>query len=397
MEERTRAYLRGRFGDHYRRTDVARPPDAGMREWGYIPWTRGPGTTMIRHNALLDLVGGGSLTSFLARERPRHIYYSTGRYERPGTDTMDEKGWIGSDLVFDLDADHLPAATTEDTYAERLGKCKAALTRLLALLEEDFGFEDMTIVFSGGRGYHVHVRDQDVFELGRAERREVVNYLRGKGLAGIDRLTSEEPVFATAYGRETDASNRVLQTAGGWGRRVHRRVQRFAEEIRSMEEDDAIERLRTFEGIGEKKARTVLGGLTDASDAVAAGHVDVRPGMMTLFDGFVQETIYEESAAIDEPVTTDINRLIRLPGSLHGGTGLAVQPIARAEVSGFDPLVDAIPDTFRGHDIAIQLPEETRIDVGGDSFTVPAGEHSVPEYAGIFLMARGQAEKGMES
>ncbi|MFT4882048.1 MAG: DNA primase small subunit, partial [Salinirussus sp.] len=38
MDERTRAYLRGRFGDHYRRATVTPPPDAGEREWGYVPW-----------------------------------------------------------------------------------------------------------------------------------------------------------------------------------------------------------------------------------------------------------------------------------------------------------------------------------------------------------------------
>ena len=83
MEERTRAYLRGRFGDHYRRIAVDLPPAASAREWGHIPWTSGPGTTMVRHQSLLDL---GDLESFLSRERPRHVYFSAGRYEAPIVD-----------------------------------------------------------------------------------------------------------------------------------------------------------------------------------------------------------------------------------------------------------------------------------------------------------------------
>src|SRR5699024_11788069 len=85
------------------------------------------------------------------RERPRHVYFSAGRYDDPAANAMDEKGWQGSDLVFDLDADHLPTVELgEDSYGEMLAKCKKALLRLLDFLENDFGFRDLTIVFSGG-------------------------------------------------------------------------------------------------------------------------------------------------------------------------------------------------------------------------------------------------------
>jgi len=46
-----------------------------------------------------------------------------------------------------------------------LAECKQALLRLLDFLEDDFSFDDLTVVFSGGRGYHVHVRDESVREL----------------------------------------------------------------------------------------------------------------------------------------------------------------------------------------------------------------------------------------
>ena len=73
MDGRTREYLRGRFGDHYRRASVSPPPATNEREWGYITWSDG-GTTMIRHRSHLDLVGGGDLGGFLAGERPRHPF-----------------------------------------------------------------------------------------------------------------------------------------------------------------------------------------------------------------------------------------------------------------------------------------------------------------------------------
>jgi DNA primase small subunit len=95
-------------------------------------------------------------------------------------------------------------------------------------------------------------------------------------------------------------------------------------------------------------------------------------------------------------VSTDTNRLIRLPGSLHGGSGLSVERIPRGEIEAFDPLVDAVPETFRGHEIAVEITEPGVVELGGDRFTLEEGVHTVPEYLGVFLMARGRAEKGEE-
>ena len=75
---------------------------------------------------------------------------------------MDEKGWLGADLVFDLDADHLEGAH-DMTFEEMLAEVKVEFKKLLdSYLLGDFGFDekDILIVFSGGRGYHAHVRDK---------------------------------------------------------------------------------------------------------------------------------------------------------------------------------------------------------------------------------------------
>jgi DNA primase small subunit len=393
MEEQTRAYLRGRFGDHYRRTDITLPPDGNEREWGYIPWTEGPGTTMVRHKSLLDL---GDLETFLERERPRHVYFSAGRYDHPGASTMGEKEWRSSDLIFDLDADHLPSVVLgEDSYAEMLAKCKDALRRLLDFLENDFGFEDQTIAFSGGRGYHVHVRDAEVQPLNSDARREIVDYVRGIGLE-FDALIDEEAVGGEA-GRKSPASKRTLSTEGGWSRRAHRHIVSFVEELLDMDGAEAIERLQEFEGIGEGKATAALNAARTNVEALQAGNIDVHPAFVQVARILISEVVTADNAPIDEPVTTDTNRLIRLPGSLHGGSGLAVRRIDRDALADFDPLVDAVPETFVGHDITVDVTEGGEVELLGDTFTLPGGEQPVPEYVGVFLMTRGRAEKAPET
>ena len=402
MNERTRAYLRGRFRDYYRRVSLAVPPAADRREWGYIPFSSG-GTTMVRHQSLLEL---GSLESFLPRERPRHVYFSAGYYDDPGAEPMAAKGWQGSDLVFDLDADHLPGVTAERTpYPEMLATVKEALLRLLDFLETDFAFEDLVVVFSGGRGYHVHVRDPTVRGLDRDARREIVEYIRGIGVE-FDQLVGTESVTGTA-GRQSPAQKRMLDPDGGWSRRVHNRLEAFFAELRGMDSSAALNRLQEYDAIGRQRAQALYRVATDHEAAIAAGNIDVHPAVVTLARQLVPETIAAEQAPIDEPVTTDTHRLIRLPGSLHGGTALQVTRIDRDALDSFAPLVDAVPEGFRGHDIAVDvtdltdLPPYTTPDVaelafGADSFTITEGPEYYPEYLGLYLMAQGRAEKAKE-
>ncbi|MFC7227395.1 DNA primase small subunit PriS [Salinirubellus salinus] len=417
MEPRTREYLRGRFGDHYRRqarrtregdgdaegdaelgdedanAPLRGPPAGNEREWGYIPFSEG-GTTMVRHQSLLDLTGGGGVGEFLARERPRHVYFSAGRYDHPGADSMGQKGWRGADLVFDIDADHLPGVDEEaDPYGEMLAAGKEALVALLDFLVDDFGFEDLTVVFSGGRGYHVHVRDEGVLELSREERREVVDYVRGLGIEFDDLVRTES---VAGIGRKTPADKRTLSVAGGWSRRVHRHVMALVEELDGLDEDDGIARLREFDGVGEGKARAALNAVRSNREAVERGNIDVHSAVYSVSKHLLEETRAADAAPIDEPVTTDVNRLIRLPGSLHGGTGLVVTRIPLDGVDAFDPLTDAVADTFRENRIMVDVADPFEVRLAGERFNVDAGLHSVPEHVGVFAMARGNAEKGRE-
>jgi DNA primase small subunit len=307
---------------------------------------------------------------------------------------MGQKGWRGSDLVFDLDADHLPAVDPETTsYADMLAACKDALCRLLDLLESDFGFDDLQVVFSGGRGYHVHVRRADVLELDRRARREIVEYVLGEGIE-FDDVVSTRAVSGSA-GRTSPAQKRTLPD-GGWAGRTRRRLDAFLDDLLAMDEGDALARLREFDGIGEGKAKAALNAATNNREEIAAGNVDVHPAIYGVARRLFEEVLETQSAPIDEPVTTDINRLIRLPGSLHGGTGLAVRHIDRGDVDAFDPLTDAVPETFLGNEIAVYVREETTVELRGESFRLSEGVRSVPEYAGVFAMARGQASKAGE-
>lgn len=385
MDDRTREYLRGRFGDYYRSVDPSPPPAANQREWGHIPWTPGAGTTMVRHRSLLDV---GDLKTFLSGDAPRHVYFSAARYDDPAAGTMANKGWRSADLIFDLDADHLPGIDPDETsYADMLAACKDALYRLLDFLETDFAFEKLRVVFSGGRGYHVHVRDPSVRGLDSDARREIVDYVRGIDV-DPDALVTKRP-------GETGALRETLRSDGGWGRRVHEDLMAFARDLRDADEDAALDRLQSYEGIGEARADQALSAFENNLDAIEAGNLEVGT-LKTLVRRFARGVIEDQAAPIDEPVTTDLRRLIRLPGSLHGGTGLVVAPISRDDLDDFKPLRDAVPDRFRGREIRIVADEPATVRLGGETHKIRPGATLVPEHVGVLLMARGDAAKGKE-
>jgi DNA primase small subunit len=351
---------------------------------------------MVRHQSLLDIAGGpDDLGQFLARETPRHVYFSAARYDDPGNRSMEEKGWQSADLVFDLDADHLPGVDPDTaTYPAMLKACKDALLNLLDVLEQDFGFGDdeLTVVFSGGRGYHVHVRDASVHGLDSEARREVVDYVRGIDM-NEDGLIEKRP-------NERGTLQKTLRAEGGWGRRVHERLLKYTDDLREMDEADAMDRLQELDGVGEKTARTIYGVLQRNPEGVRSGNVELGPGASTLIRALAERVLEEETAPIDEPVTTDVRRLIRLPGSLHGGTGFVVKRLDRDEIADFDPLSDAVAEPFREQRIMIDVTEGGPVpfetDTEADRFTLSEGTQSVREFVGVFLLARGRAEKTTE-
>ena len=392
MDDRTHAYVKGRFGDYYRGSVT--PPEFGDtggvveprvpedREWAYVVFSGG----MVRHKSLLDL---GSLETWLADTKPQHVYYSSARYTRPQAAAMSEKGWKGADLIFDLDADHLRDAEPDDTYAEMLSKCKDALLNLLTFIDEDLGFEDTLVVFSGGRGYHIHVYDDRVRELGSDARREIVDYVKGTGFRA--ELAFSNETVAGDHGRTSPAELRRLK-GGAWSDRIRDYVLEYADETAAMDDEEAVERLRGFDNVGEKTARTLLEVFRDRRDELASGNLDVAGGTRGFWETLLERAVEETSAETDEPVTTDTRRLIRLPGSLHGGTGLRVAPLERDEIDDFEPLCDAV--VFSTREQTVVADEPTTLEVGGRRFNIGAEEVTVPEYAAVFGMLRGDVRLG---
>jgi DNA primase small subunit len=123
MDANSRFLVRS-FRKYYRENKPIMPSRFGRREFGFMFFDR---TYMQRHTAYPR---GEDLHRDLVVQVPAHCYYSTAYYRSPGAPTMEEKGWLGADLIFYLDADHLEGAENM-TYTEMLAQVKTEMIRLV--------------------------------------------------------------------------------------------------------------------------------------------------------------------------------------------------------------------------------------------------------------------------
>jgi DNA primase small subunit len=287
-------------------------------------------------------------------------------------------------------------------FERQLHEIKMELISLVDdFLLDDFGFgeNDLLITFSGGRGYHVHVRSQRVRLLTSPERREIVDFIQGTGLEA-ETAFRQRSIDRTPYG-SVFKLDMPKPDDGGWSARVYRGLMDFVGQLEQMPEEEALERLSEFEGIGEKTASVIYSSLFDGETG-GRGVDRLREGIFDFFprDSFrnhlvkvaVSHTLDTYHREIDEPVTADIRRLIRLPRSLHGKSGMRVTILDRDEVDEFIPLRDAFPESFGDDPVKVTLTQDISISLKEEKLNLHEGITDVPEFAAVFLMCRGLAD-----
>ena len=374
MNPATTEFLRQRFCEYYKKTVLVAPPSLGQREWGFVLFN--PSSTEMRMHRHVGFTGRDELIAYIQNIVPQHTYYSTAYYEKPDAGTIADKGWSGADLIFDLDADHI----VRGPYDQMLARVKEETEKLLAMLTDEFGMDKKSIalVFSGGRGYHVHVRDIAFRGWGSAERRELIDYVCGIGIDPAAML-----------------SDKTLP-GPGWQQRYREALIEYLHWIGSLTEDEAMAHLTAMEGIGKESAASFL----KKRDEIISG-IEHHPTSMILKnrvlgiivgqqEGEFTKRLLSRAALADEPVTTDTKRLIRMPTSLHGGSGMRVQPLELRDLHDFDPLTDAV--VFGTRDVKVDQKFPVKMPMLGSTYELQKGIITVPEAVAVFLCCRGMAE-----
>lgn len=325
-----------RFTQYYRTAELWTPPRLRTREWMFIPFGGG---MPLRHKAFSDM---DSVRRFLC-ERPQHsCFYSTAYWKKPHEMKMDDKQWLGADLIFDLDGDHLPGVTDRDFPGMIEVIQEQAWSLWNDFLEPDFGFkeEHLQVTFSGHRGFHLHYRDPSYFHLGSESRREIVSHIRGEGVEVSDLLERSRKPNAT-----------------GWAKRVGLGIVSVVEKLDAIHEGDTkllktstaeLKEMMEREGLKGLKGKSSVEKLAELMQEpsrrgrVLDGRVAALNNHALLFQNLIRadtSVVLGNAGETDEVVTIDTRRQIRWPGSLHGKSGMRVTefPLSRLDPDGSNP------------------------------------------------------------
>lgn len=400
------SYIKQAFLQYYRthKDRVNLPPSFQSREFAFLAFGE---RFMTRHKAVRSRDELFSMIDILA---PSDIYYSTAYYSRP-TEEMERKDWLGSDLVFDVDADHIDTSckATHDLWTctnckvtkqgkapgqcpncgktrfeerswfcdECLNASKREVIKLIEFLTKDFGMpeEGMHIFFSGHRGYHLHVRTEEVRRLDESQRKEIVDYVLGLGL---------DAFYQGLYKKPQDVIVGPQREDPGWRGRFGREIYRL------ILEGTGAELLEL--GFSPRQAKRIVQERPERrerwKEKILWGEFEDRFRVKdTTWRAIVEGAVSKGAlpAEIDTVVTTDIHRLIRLPETLNGKTGLRATPVSNLET--FDPFRD--PIAFEG-EATVRVAEAPAFRIGEATYGPYSNEEvTLPAAAAMLLLCKG--------
>ncbi len=394
------------------------------REFGFIPWVKK--ITMIRH---ISFKNPDNLTNYLIDNGPRHVYSSGSLYLQPDNLNMNSKEYQGCDLLIDIDVDHFytPCKDAHDLWwckncnetgkgmikvCPKCGKLKIKTLTWICedcldiakneikklifdFLIPDFKIEekDMKIAFSGHRGYHLKIENKKIRNLSSEDRREIADYVSGNNISfEVLGLREKDGVI---YG--------ISKVDFGWPRKI---INKLKDLLTNYSNEQIIslytnKKFRLSGGSIEyliNNRNHILNNILNNEKNIWLNEKGI--GLAT-WEKILKGIVHEIGAEIDEPVTIDVHRLIRYPGSLHGKTGFKVQELTINELDKFNPLneknenVDPIVFSSKNmHKVEIieSLVPETKIK--GEKYgPYKLGEKiEVPHHIAVFLLCKEVAK-----
>lgn len=385
ISAKTISVIKKAFREYYfnQSKAIEEPLKMEQREFGYMHFGQ---TGMLRH---LSFKSMKELDAMLVREAPSDVYCSNAYYRFPTQQPMQEKQWLGADLIFDIDGKDLgmpcvpshsysvcincgyvspPPERGEERSSYSCPSCegkkadhvsipcskcidgsKKEARRLMDFLLADIGLERsaINIYFSGNNGFHVHINDNACTSLDPQARSDLVGYLSGTGLMlesiGI-RKTNTEDLFSIKFPKSG--------LTYGWRRRI-------AEKLK-----------------------------IDMTSAIKLKNIVNQNGGYSAFKVELDRLAKDMGVRIDPQVTTDTHRVFRMPGTLNSKSGLS--KTKSSDLYSFDAFVDAC---LLGDDkLSVRVKTPVKFKLKRNSFNISKESAEMPAYAAVYLMCKGLAE-----
>jgi DNA primase small subunit len=371
-------WVRGLLKGYYESASALAPRDIEKREFGFGDFER---KIAYRHYSFKS---EKELKGYLVRNLPPFVSCSAAEYEKPDARPMENKKIIGSELVFDLDADELKLpCRLEHGGSWVCDRCLDAVkSETIDLIEKflipDFGFanDEISINFSGNRGYHVHVSNEAAFKLDSDARRQISDYISGNNI--------DLNAFFPALGKRGMRLEGPKPTDYGWGGKLANGIISALNGGEGSLLELGIDKASTSM-LMRKRAEIIFGITVGNWDKVNI------PKKAEFWSNVLKGIAIKQSDAIDKGVVKDIYHLIRLQGTIHGDTGLIAKRVGQLRsLEGFDPMRDAI--AFKEGTAKVKAGKVPKFGMNGADYGPFDGEEvELPAYAAAYLVLKRRA------
>jgi DNA primase small subunit len=354
MNSKTITFLKNLFRRYYFKNAhrIEFPDRIQEREIGYMDFEG----VMVRH---LSYNNEGELVAEIIKRGPASVYCSNARYQSPSL-PIEEKGWKGAELIFDIDSDQIKTKCREThdmwycincksagriPFPALCPNCKSSIVKIkgrcstcidaayhhaqtvISILKEDFGVNEdcIRLYFSGNRGFHIHVFDPRFYFLNQDARLEIALYVRGETLPPPKLISlNVKAVHETTY--------------SGWLRRISNNLKNSKGKLNSTR--------------------------------------------------LIASIVASYAAKVDQQVTSDIHRIFRMAGTLHNQTGLLKMRLSKDK---FDPNFD--PVVIDDEKVKISVKYYPPFTLKGVTFGPFKNETiQIPAYASVPILTSGLGE-----
>ena len=301
------------------------------------------------------------LREFLvARKGISSVYASSARYLDPNVFAPSGRGLIEAELIIDVDIK--PEGNRLDWLFDVCFKTK----RIADILESELGISKdiMTLDFSGGKGFHITVKDSEYASLTKSERKHLYHYLTGFKVS-----TSTLDV-----------------SKGGWGGRFKKHLA----SLFGMLSDDkkSNESILLALGIAKTAAKKISDLASDPTvrKDLTQGRLKVLSDkeVDALKNHFLknEKDLYE---CVDGLVIANLHGILRLPGTIHGGTGFTSVRLEFDDLDYPERIIEKVKSAGGLDEVEILLIETATEDF--DRVKVwESGSHAVPRWLALHLL-----------
>lgn len=395
-------YLTSKIKEYYEKTFLE-IENISQYEFGYGIYNRKIANRNIQFKDNYDL------NEFLRNKVPFYVSKSLAKYESPDATPTTAKNMLESSFMFEFDADDIPTACKkihDFWYCEKCGaegkghitkcpecgfktklsewicdKCldatKKQTKRLIKTLIDELGFEekDLSINFSGHKGYHIYMSADNIKHLKKNERVELIDYIEESG------LNFKELGFVENH------KGSIIYKGLNYGKGI-----KYLNLVKAIIKDAKEENIEAYllDNTSKIVINKILKNKQEILDLLDGNEFyKLKAKSEDIWYNFLEKIKEKQKLYIDRQTTIDIYKIIRVPNTIHGGAMLLAKTIDLDKLDEFAPFEDAkLPSNEKT--LKIHLKKVPKLLLN-KTYYGPYNNEIVelPYEIGLYLVAKG--------